>query len=201
MPEFRQAPSPRQSSDPTIRRCQRVLRMVAELHKRGFQRLRVMPHIYGGSIWRLVLGPCDWFSNRMGVAMTVDGLERAPQYSSMSENRPFEWHDAEKDDARALASKMVERFPELLSASVGQDWEYAGWFVELIGWVEAGFLPFINPANENVRQFGWEPPAVAPLTLVGTPLYRFGSRADFGSNRCPLPPVGGGSGEPVQMTG
>lgn len=189
---FRQAPAPVNSSDHTIRRCQRMLRMVSELHKRGFQRLRVMPHIYGGSIWRLALASRDSFSNRVGLALTIEGLEHAPQYSSASQNHPFGWQDAENDDARALATKMIERFPDLLAECVGRDWDYAGWFNELMGWVEAGFLPLVNPMHEVTGT------GVDPLTLVATPLC-VNSSHDIGANRCPLPPIGAAVGRPVQM--
>lgn len=190
---FRQAPPPTKSSDATMRRCQRMLRMVAELHKRGFQRLRIMPHIYDLGSWRLAFGPRDGFSNRMGLALTMAALERAPQYSSASQNHPFEWRDAGKDDARALADKMIERFPELLSQSIGRDWEYAGWFAELMGWVEGGLLPFINPQNPKTGV------GVDPLTLVAIPLCRIGTGTDVGGSQCPLPPPGGARAQPVGM--
>lgn len=41
------------SSDPHLRRAQRVLAMVHELHKRGYQRLRIVPGMNSsGSAWR-----------------------------------------------------------------------------------------------------------------------------------------------------
>lgn len=194
-PTFYQAPPPTKSSDATTRRCQRMLRMVAELHKRGFQKLRIMPHIYELGTWRLAFGPREGFSDRMGLAMTVPALTRAPQYTSASQNHPFDWRDTGKDDARALADKMIERFPELLADGLGRDWEYAGWFVELMGWVEAGFLPFINPQHPKTGL------AVDPLTLTATPLYRIGAGGSVGDSRCPLPPPGGATAPHVWGTG
>lgn len=164
--------------------------MVAELHKRGFQQLRIMPHDHDLG-WRLAFGPRESFSDRIGLDLPVPALLRVPQYSSADQNHPFGWRDAGDDDARALAAKMVERFPELLAECVGRDWEYAGWFTELMGWVEAGFLPFINPKHPETGI------SVDRLTLVATPLCRIvGSVDDVGSNRCPLPPPGGAPSQP-----
>ena len=57
------------------------------------------------------------------------------------DNKYFDWQDAEKDDARGLAVKFVQRFPELVREGEGRDWAYAGWFVEMLGFAEKGQFP------------------------------------------------------------
>jgi hypothetical protein len=43
-------------------------------------------------------------------------------YSSASENEYFGWTDATSDDARKLAVKFVDRFPEITGYGSGRDW-------------------------------------------------------------------------------
>lgn len=153
--------------------------MVGELHKRGYQRLRVMPFVYDLGTWRLALGPDSWFLP-MGLVMHPDGWAKAPQYSSAAENEPFGWVDAKQDDARALAEKFITRFPELAREAVGRDWAYAGWFAELMGWVEAGYLPFSNPDGETGMP-------IPPEQLKMTPLFTIDEKR-LAETLCPLPP-------------
>jgi hypothetical protein len=135
-----------------IRRSQRVLRMVSELHRMGYQRLRVMPYEYPLA-WRLTVAPISVFSKHNG-AFIPDEMRRArraelerelasfdgffPTYSSKSENEYFEWKDARNDDARALAEKFILRFPGVSKDGKGRDWIYAGWLAELLGYLESG---------------------------------------------------------------
>ena len=125
-----------------IRRSQRLIRMVCELHRMGYQRLRIMPYEYPIA-WRLLIGPKGVFRRDNG-ALIADSFNEGNTitYSSASENEYFGWTDAKKDDAKALALKFIERFPEIAEASKGRDWEYAGWLVELMGVLERdGGLP------------------------------------------------------------
>lgn len=154
--------------------------MVGELHRRGYQRLRVMPHIYELGTWRLALSSDDCFLPT-GLVLREDGWARAPQYSSADENRPFGWTDAQQDDARALAEKFIARFADLCGRATGRDWAYAGWFVELMGWVEAGYLPFSNPNDETGM-------LIPPELLRATPLFTIDSTRWVATSPCPLPP-------------
>jgi hypothetical protein len=57
------------------------------------------------------------------------------------DNCYFTWRDAKKDSATALAKKFKERFPEITELGWGRDWEYAGWYVEMLGFAERGIFP------------------------------------------------------------
>jgi hypothetical protein len=57
------------------------------------------------------------------------------------DNCYFEWGDAKKDSATGLAKKFKERFPEIAELGRGRDWEYAGWYVEMLGFAERGAFP------------------------------------------------------------
>jgi len=40
-----------------------------------------------------------------------------------------------------LATKFIERFPKIAKAGLGEDWEYAGWYVQMLGFAERGEFP------------------------------------------------------------
>jgi len=127
--------------DPVIRRAVRVLRMVHELHKRGYQRLRIVPGIApSGLFWRVSINPITNILRRNG-ALDREFIERAARYTSADENNYFDWTDARSDTARQLADKFVDRFADLTREGQGSDWAYAGWYVEMLGVAETGALP------------------------------------------------------------
>src|SRR5215210_9550042 len=100
--------NPTRDPDPHIRRAQRVLLMVHELHKRGYQRLRVVPGMSpSGAYWRCSVTPIMNTLVTHG-AMFRDFDRDTAIYTSGMENHYFDWQDAEQDTARQLASKFVE---------------------------------------------------------------------------------------------
>lgn len=88
------------SNQPWIRRSQRVIRLVSELHRMGYHRLRIMPYEYPLA-WRLCIGPCSAFSRHNGAFIPRSEPE-FPTYSSASENAYFNWQDAKNDNARTF---------------------------------------------------------------------------------------------------
>lgn len=125
--------------DATLRRAQRLLAMVHELHKAGFQRLRVCVGKSADDVeWRCHLAPA--------AAISADGwtprnIPQVPVYSTRESTNYFDWPDCAADDARALAAKFIERLPDIAAASAGPDWAYAGWFTAVLGAAEHGHLP------------------------------------------------------------
>lgn len=73
--------------------------------------------------------------------MLCDWGRRGAHYSSSQENNYFGWTDAQHDDVKTLAAKFHERMPEIVQASRGIDWEYAGWYVSMLGYAEQGRFP------------------------------------------------------------
>jgi hypothetical protein len=128
------------SADPMLRRAHRVLAMVNELHKRGYQQLRIVPGMNSsGTAWRVLITPASNILRSHG-AMPSD-YEIGAIYSSAMSNEYFGWKDASSDTARTLADKFVQRNSDLLKESVGADWSYVGWYVEMLGHAERGYLP------------------------------------------------------------
>ncbi|MBX7456959.1 hypothetical protein K3152_01750 [Qipengyuania sp. 1NDH17] len=112
------------------RRCLRLLGMLHELHKVGYQRLRAdMGMSPSGIHWR-----CTIF---------VDGPgDIEPAYYTSADNAQyFRWMDAEHDTARQMAAKFIDRFPDLCAAGAGLDYANAGWLTWMLGKAESGDLP------------------------------------------------------------
>ena len=62
-------------------------------------------------------------------------------YSMGQDNEYFGWSDAKSDTARGLAAKFIARFPRIARLGLGEDWAYAGWYVQMLGFAERGELP------------------------------------------------------------
>lgn len=126
-----------------VRRSQRMIRMVSELHRMGYQRLRIMPYAHPLA-WRLAIAPAEDFCVHNGAALRQISVD-VPVYSSASEDAYFDWTDTSGDNARQLAEKFVQRFPGISERGRGRDWAYAGWLAELVGFLEGGdFLPVME---------------------------------------------------------
>jgi len=127
------------SSNRVVNWAGRFLSMIHELHKVGYQRLRICA---GWSPDR-----SEWRCN----VVTVDNVcedgwtpvvwGRGNAYATGEGKSWFGWDDAENDDARRLATKFIERFPETAKSALGQDWLYAGWFSAILGAADNGVLP------------------------------------------------------------
>ena len=114
-----------------VRHCLRLLGMVHELHKVGYQRLRAETGMSPSGIhWRCNIAPDRGW----------EGQEPA-RYTSAAETEYFGWKDARHDNARELAAKFIVRFPELCICGAGLDFAYAGWFTAILGIAESGRLP------------------------------------------------------------
>jgi hypothetical protein len=140
--------------EPHIRRAVRVLAMVGELHKLGYQRLRVMPAMSSSGVhWRCWIGPANFFYRNHGAIlapkfqMSLDNelQTKTPiaAYTTADENQYFGWQDAKTDNARSLADKFIRRFCALADSGKGWDYRYAGWYEHLLGLAEAGWLPVV----------------------------------------------------------
>lgn len=115
--------------------------MVSELHKRGYQAVRIAPGMSAsGMHWRCNVTPASNTLASNGALLANWGGSVA-SYSSAEETRYFGWEDATTASARELADMFIDRFPEICTQGHGRDWEYAGWFVEMLGLAEAGYFP------------------------------------------------------------
>ena len=123
----------------------RILLMVSELHKLGFERLRIAPQIGPtGFAWRCDILPASCISDRHGALpnddtesflhLVGDGGYRRYTSGVGFEfcTKPFEWTDAPFDSPRGLADKFIARFPRVAFAGFGRDAEYVAWYKQML---------------------------------------------------------------------
>lgn len=129
------------SSETVTANCRTVLRVVAELHLRGYQRLRIAPGMApSGAYWRCTITPA---SNILVVhgAMIADLQGPQVSYTSGMGNRYFDWADAAGRTPSRLANLFLERFANVAALGRGRDWLYAGWFVEMLSLTHPDCVP------------------------------------------------------------
>lgn len=127
-------------ADADKRRALRLLGMVHELHKIGYQLLRIVPGMApSGCYWRCHITSAD--NVRGNGWEPKDWEEGIALYTSGDEDKYFGWKDAPGKNARLLASLFIERFPAIAAKGSGWDWAYAGWYVTMLGAAEAGEFP------------------------------------------------------------
>ena len=101
--------------------------MVHELHKAGYQRIRISPAMAPNGIhWRCAIT----FAGNVAADgySVVDGSNgQAALYTSGQGARYFNWQGAETMTARMLAVRFLKAFPNIAARGAGRDWAYAGW--------------------------------------------------------------------------
>ena len=153
------------SGQVSIRNATRLLSMIHELHKAGYQRLRFRAGMSpSGMHWR-----CSITHAGNVAADGISFLASAPDdeiadHSSASEDRYFGWEDAAGRSARELAILFIQRFPIIVQKSDGRDWAYAGWLTDVLGRAEHGTsdgLPVFYADYPVHLDPDWLPPAAA----------------------------------------
>jgi hypothetical protein len=155
-----------------IRIPRKVLAMVAELHLRGYQWLRITPFIYEVGSWRCGITPVSNILAAHGAMPDRYDPSILPQYSSAMGRNYFGWDDAPQATPRQLAERFIHRFPAVVREGYGSDWVYVGWFSEMLHLSYPGTLP-ISHGNMSG-------PSATEMEFVGAPPLR----------SIPLPPPG-----------
>lgn len=128
---------------PDATHARRVLLMVAELHVRGYQRLRIYPYQYALGSWRCCVAPATGFLRTSG-AWPIENVDNVgATYSTAQGKAPFDWHDARYTNPSGLARRFIERFSEIAEAGRGEDWLYAGWFTWMLHLTYPDRLPVV----------------------------------------------------------
>ncbi|MHB1071730.1 MAG: hypothetical protein ACYC3Q_02795 [Gemmatimonadaceae bacterium] len=154
------------------RTMRRMLRMVGELHIRGYERIRICPEYfpYGDGF--------DWVCRFVSADDTfaLHGARAARraevQYTSDMQRRYFGWTGVEHLTPSQLADRFIAEFPELALAGRGADWRYASWYALLLRLTFPAALPVA--AHPGIDTDLWlqaeqrgEPPALIPLPPGG----------------------------------
>ena len=94
-----------------------------------------------GLYWRCAITPADNILQSHGAMIGRFDEALVASYTSGQENEYFGWTDARSATARQLAPLFVQRFPQIVERSVGEDWLYASWYVQMLGVAESEYLP------------------------------------------------------------
>lgn len=148
-----------------VRDAARLIAMVHELHKAGYQRIRILPRMApSGLYWRCTIADAGCFSDD-GLSIGIAHAERVLSYTSGEGARYFGWDDGPDMTARMLARCFLLRFPRLAECGAGRDWAYAGWLTDVLGRAEQGSFVIFGadyPIPDDVFAL-WRPPAPLPL--------------------------------------
>ena len=120
----------------------RILLMLGELHRMGFERLRAPAYDYPLA-WRCPIVPAAWthrehggtFEDPSAYIRELFGEKSAVlnfTYSSASGQSPFDWTDATFATPRELALRFIKECPAIALAGWGPDREYAAWFERML---------------------------------------------------------------------
>ena len=149
------------------RHATRFLLIVSEMHKRGFQGLRIVPEMTDDPFhWlcHLVLG-VDMDPGH-GAYFQVSMGGGVP-YSSA--NDEYVWSDRPGSTARELADQLERAsFSSWLEGARVDDFAYAGWYLKMLGMAERGYLPTATLNGEVVAGddplplFAWPDGTVVP---------------------------------------
>ena len=137
--EWPSPPKPKLSSP-----LHRLLEAIHILHRRGYQRLRIVPGVSGtGMAWRCGITPSSNIIGLHGALARSFNWDDMPQYSSASEYDFFgqEWGFGPNSSPERIADRILQTFPEILKRSIGWDYAYAGWFTMIVGAASRGVYP------------------------------------------------------------
>lgn len=139
------------------RQLVRVFRMVKELHRRGYQQLRIVPGMSGsGMSYRCSVTPAANVPIDHG-AMGVDH-ELVAAHTSANGDRLFEWDDAPDCSIGELARMFIRRFPTIAKLGRALDLDYVAWFDTALTFAERGEFPiaydggYFSEPNPNPKQ-------------------------------------------------
>lgn len=125
-----------------IRYCLRLLLSVRELHRLGYECLRIAPGLNAsGSAWRCALAPAALMKPRHGALLDRPVDELVAYYSSAEERRYFGEPARFGGSRQLLAGMIVQRFPALVRQSYGADQPYVRWFSDVVRLGRRGVFP------------------------------------------------------------
>jgi hypothetical protein len=127
--------------DDFSRFVRRLLRMVRELHHRGYERLRFEPGLSAsGMNWRCAIAPAEFFSAECGARLTPPfrhmywKSERPliARYTTGMGYDCFGWGDCSEYSPSELADRFQREFPQILELTRGADPDYVQWYADML---------------------------------------------------------------------
>jgi hypothetical protein len=121
----------------------KILEMVRELHRRGYECLRICPGMAASGVyWRCMVTPVTNILSTHGAMAADWGKDKGYFYTSADREKYF--HD-KLDVSNLSPSKMADYFLEhysrIAEAGFGKDEMYAQWFEEMLRLTEPHWFP------------------------------------------------------------
>src|SRR5688572_16981077 len=112
-------------AEPALRHAARLIAMVHEIHKAGYQRIRMCPAMAPSGVhWRCSISHADNVDDD-GLGFRPGGEGEIALYSSGQGALYFGWEDGEGLTARLMAARFLERFQIIAGRGAGRDRAYA----------------------------------------------------------------------------
>jgi hypothetical protein len=111
--------------------------MVTELHKIGYQGLRIWPQIHHD---RLHLFPSIFATHSLAYGLVPQNFVALHNDSELVAT--YYGKEMDNKNARVAANIFVRQFPRIANLSLLDDYEYAGWLLRLTGAMETGLSAF-----------------------------------------------------------
>ena len=114
--------------------ARRLLLMVAELHKLGYEGLRATPFMSpSGCYWRCCIVPAFLTSRKHGACLADNVVyEALPRYSSGDEDNYFGWANMRPKTPLILARRFIVEFAKFAEQGKHPDPAYVAWFTDML---------------------------------------------------------------------
>lgn len=115
------------------------LQVVHELHRMGYQKLRVYPYFGPNYHWRCLLHP----ASNVDIEDHQRPINESDQlkYTEAAGYQYFDWANCEELTPYEIAFRVTQEKSEFLRDCQGSDPAYVQWYIELLGFAAAGVLP------------------------------------------------------------
>jgi hypothetical protein len=144
----------------TILNCIKVLEMVAILHQRGYELMRIEPGMSpSGMSWRCGITHAENMDPDNGILSVNSGDQEMALYTSAAGDEHFGWPDAPGLDTEHLADRFLLTYPEICKLGQGKDPEYVTWYELMLSFAGTGELPY---AYDDYGDYDDEPPGFIP---------------------------------------
>jgi len=131
--------------------ARRLVLMVGELHKLGYERLRIAPHLAdspGGPVWRCQVIP-DFFTDAAHGAVQSHCPSELTYYYSTRSARGSEqhWPELANPQPDLAAAELGLTQNRLCMAGLGSDPEYVTWYAEMLKQTKPDGVIYVGPPD------------------------------------------------------
>jgi hypothetical protein len=167
-----------EGQQPTLR----VFLMLQELHRRGYEQLRLVPGMSGsGLAYRSSISPAVNISSTHG-ALAIDHNLVAVN-TSANGKALFGWDDAADSSISELARMFIRRYPTLAKLGRAPDPAYVKWFNDALAFARRGAFPvaydsesfgqiiqiddscYLPTTGEHEGRLPMPPPGISPAAI------------------------------------